>query len=111
MEKEKETKKMKKIAILVLALVLVFGTAYAEIYPMALYVVEVNHEEDVVVLGDGNGEEWIWEGAEDWMVGDVAGAIVEDNNTRCIYDDELVTLRYCGYIRECMHNQFGTTGW
>lgn len=102
---------MKKAAILVLALVLVFGTAYAEIYPMAFSVVDVNHEEDVIMLLDGNGNEWIWEGAEDWMVGDVAAAIMEDKDTDCIYDDEIVSLRYCGYIRECMHNQFGTTGW
>ncbi len=102
---------MRKVMVMLLVALMVCGVASAEIYPKALYVVEVNHEEDVITLGDGNGELWVWEGAEDWMVGDVAGAIVEDNNTRCIYDDELVTLRYCGYIRECMHNQFGTTGW
>lgn len=102
---------MRKMVIMILVALLVCGVASAEIYPMAFSVIDVNHAEDVVVLLDGNGDEWIWEGAEDWMIGDVAAAIVEDNNTGCVHDDELVTLRYCGYIRECMHNQFGTTGW
>lgn len=102
---------MRKVIVMLMVALLMCGVAGAEIYPMAYSVVGVDHEEDVVILLDGNDNEWVWEGAEDWMVGDVAAAIMEDNNTGCIYDDEIVTLRYCGYIRECMHNQFGTTGW
>lgn len=102
---------MHKMVVMLLVALLVCGAASAEIYPMAFSVVDVNYAEDVVILLDGNGNEWTWEGIEDWMIGDVAAAIVEDNNTGCIHDDELVSLRYCGYIRECMRNQFGTTGW
>ena len=102
---------MHKMVVMLLVALLVCGAASAEIYPMAFSVVDVNYAEDVVILLDGNGNEWTWEGIEDWMIGDVAAAIVEDNNTGCIHDDELVSLRYCGYIRECMYNQFGTTGW
>ena len=102
---------MRKMIVMLLVALLVCGVASAEIYPMAFSVVEVDHEKDVEVLLDGSGNEWIWEGAQDWKVADVAAAIVEDNNTGCVCDDELIALRYCGHIRECMHNQFGTTGW
>ena len=90
---------MRKMMMMVLvALLLLCTVACAEVYPMAYTVVEVNQQEDVMVLETFNGEQWVWEGVEDWMVGDVAAGLVDDCGTRYIYDDEILELRYCGYL-------------
>ena len=47
-----------------------------------------------VYLTDWDGNEWVWEGAEDWDVGDYAAAIMDTNRTDNIYDDIIIDLRY-----------------
>ena len=64
------------------------ATEYAQVFE----VVEIN--DDLVYLIDSNGNEWIWEGAEDWEVGDFAAAIMNTNGTDDIYDDIIVNLKY-----------------
>lgn len=61
-------------------------------YSQVLEVVEI--KEDLVYMVDGDGNEWIWEGAEDWDVGDCAAATMNTNGTEIIYDDIIVELRY-----------------
>lgn len=61
-------------------------------YSQVLEVIEVN--DDLVYLIDCNGNEWIWEGAENWKVGDFSAAIMNTNGTEIIYDDIIVELRY-----------------
>ena len=70
----------------------------AEIYPQTFMVIESDHDCDVLTLRDFNGFEWFWFGAEDYEVGDLVSAIMEDNNTVKIFDDEIITIRYSGYI-------------
>ena len=91
---------MKKVVVVAVVVVVVVAMmmmvcACAEMYPEAYIVSEVNHEQDMVVLVDGRGEIWVWEGAEDWYPGDLAVGIVEDWDTPDLYDDEILTLRYC----------------
>lgn len=61
-------------------------------YSQVLEVVEI--ENDLIYLVDWNGNEWIWEGAEDWDIGDYATATMNTNGTEIIYDDIIVNLRY-----------------
>lgn len=89
---------MKKIIVALMACALIVTTATAEVYPQTFLVMEVDYSNDIVTMIDFNGNEWIIEGAEDWMEGDIASAIMEDNNTITIYDDEIITLRYSGFI-------------
>lgn len=94
---------MKKfVLVLVLVLCMVWGSACAEMYPELYKVIEVNHETDMVVLVSGSGHLWVWEGAEDWMVDDLAVGIVEDWDTEDLFDDEILTLRYCANWGEAM---------
>ncbi len=87
---------MKRVVVaVVVMMVMVCACAHAEMYPELYIVTEVNHEQDIVVLMDGRGETWVWEGAEDWFPGDFAVGIVEDWNTPDLYDDEILILRYC----------------
>lgn len=75
------------------------GIAYTQsnnIYPAVFEVVEINESEDIIYLVDVNGNEWIYEGVEDWQVGDIATAIMNNNNTEIIYDDDIIQLQYVG---------------
>lgn len=61
-------------------------------YSQVLEVVEI--ENDLIYLVDWDGNEWIWEGAEDWAIDDYAAATMNTNGTEIIYDDIIVNLRY-----------------
>lgn len=61
-------------------------------YSQVFEVVEI--ENDLIYLVDWDGNEWIWEGAEDWEIGDFAAATMNTNGTEIIYDDIIVNLRY-----------------
>ena len=95
---------MKKFAIVwcvVVAIAILMGIAAcasAEEYPQTFVVDLVNHEQNYMVLVDFNGNEWIWEGVEDFDRGDIIAAIMEERGTPTIYDDEIVKIRYAGYM-------------
>ena len=91
---------MKKfVAIITLfALIVAFSTAYAEIYPQTFIVDVVDPMQDALILIDSMGNEWLWFGIEDYEVGDIVAAIMEDNGTAIIYDDAIITMRYTGYV-------------
>jgi len=90
---------MKKfVAVIALfALVITFSTACAEIYPQTFIVSATDTTQDALVLIDGTGNEWVWYGIEDYEVGDIVAAIMDDNGTEIIYDDAIITMRYTGY--------------
>lgn len=90
-------KKFITIAIL-FTLVLIFSTARAEIYPQTFVVGNVDYEHDIMTLVDCNENEWECYGIEDYNIGDIIAAIMNDNNTEIIFDDEIIDLRYAGYM-------------
>lgn len=61
-------------------------------YAQIFQVVEI--ENDTIHLINWHGEEWLWDGAEDWEIGDYVAAIMDTNGTEIIYDDIIVSLRY-----------------
>ena len=65
-------------------------------YPLSGIVQEI--ENDTVIVMDGAGNEWSFNGAEDWEIGDIAAILMKDMNTQEIYDDQIVSVRYCGNI-------------
>ena len=67
------------------------------IYPQTFIVYEIDREYDIIYLTTSTGFDYIWEGVEDWHAGDMASAIMNDNGTKNITDDEILTLRYTGY--------------
>ena len=95
---------MKKFAIvwsIVIAIAILMGIAAcasAEQYPQTFVVDLVNYEQDFMVLIDFNGNEWIYKGIEDFSCGDIVAAIMEECGTATIYDDEIVKIRYAGYM-------------
>ena len=90
---------MKKILAIVTLFVLLTLSASAEVYPQTFIVENIEEENDLLVLLDFNDNEWEWEGIEDYAIGDVVAAIMDDNETDIIYDDEIITIRYAGYMK------------
>lgn len=74
-----------------------------QIYPQTFAVVEVDTENDIVTVVDTIGNEWAFDGAEDWQRGDLVSAIMSDMGTESIYDDEFVSVKYAGFV----HDTFG----
>lgn len=65
------------------------------IYALSTTVYSVDNRNDVVTFEDANGNLWEYSGIEDWCVGDTAALVMYDNNTPLIYDDEIISARYC----------------
>lgn len=93
---------MKKLIALVLMMVLTLTAvgAVAELYPAVGVVCELDHENDLIIFEDFNGNLWAMEGIEDWMIGDIGALIMDDAGTKLIYDDVIVMARYVGYVSE-----------
>jgi hypothetical protein len=67
-------------------------------YPLTTKVVRVDYDEDIVVCQDFNGNEWTFNGCEDWAEGDIASLLMNDKGTTIIYDDEIIDARYSGWF-------------
>ena len=67
-------------------------------YPETFIVVAVDEDHDFITLMDFNGFTWTWYGVDDWMIGDIAAAIMDSNGTEFIADDEIIMLKYSGYL-------------
>ena len=68
------------------------------LYALTTQVVQVDYENDVVVCQDFNGDLWEFEGCEDWLYGDIASMVMNDKGTPEKYDDEIVSVRYGGWL-------------
>ena len=78
----------------------VFFKAYEDIYPTTGIVSEVNYEENLVSVEDFNGNIWQFSEIEDWSVGDICSLIMDSKKTEEIEDDEILSVRYSGYIEQ-----------
>jgi hypothetical protein len=116
--KERGNKTMKKIIIILCLLVsfALVGTMFAMVingkanqntgvnltngfyYPLTTKVVKVDYQNDMVICEDFNGNQWSFEGCEDWAEGDIASLLMNSHGTQKIYDDEIVTAKYSGYF-------------
>lgn len=66
-------------------------------YPTTGIITTVS--KDFIVFTDFNGNEWTINGdPEDWVCGDIVSAIMDKKGTEIIYDDEVVTTKYSGWI-------------
>lgn len=63
-------------------------------YPSTMLVVCTDRVTDEVTLQDSTGHLWVFNGVEDWMPGDCASVIMNNNGTAEIVDDAIVKVRY-----------------
>lgn len=90
---------MRKIIILTVVFILLTSTAIAEnLYPLVTAVIEINKEDNTVISIDFNGNEWQFEGVQDWILGDIANFLMFDNYTDEIEDDKILCVYYDGYF-------------
>lgn len=68
-----------------------------EYYPMCGTITDINTNEDYFIITDFNGENWIYEGIEDWQIDDIVACIMDNKGTLSIKDDSIVKIKYCGY--------------
>lgn len=66
----------------------------SHLYPLTTTVTEI--ENDTVTVEDSNGNLWSFDGAEDWEINDSCALIMNDNNTKDICDDVIISTRYQG---------------
>lgn len=85
------------MAVLLGALALSLSLQAKSYYPCTMTVTRVDYTTDVVTITTYGGDDFQFEGCEDWFVGDICSTIMFDNGTESIYDDEIVSVRYCGY--------------
>lgn len=62
------------------------------LYPITTTVTEI--ENNTVTVKDSKGNLWEFTNAEDWQLGDSCALIMDDNNTKDIRDDVIISTRY-----------------
>lgn len=84
-----------KIAVTLLLALIGFGKG--NIYANTFAVVETT--DDYVLCVDFNGNKWAFDNVDgDWIEGDYVSCILYDNGTEIIYDDEILTAKYSGWV-------------
>lgn len=66
------------------------------IYTNSGIITTVDYDTDTVVFEDYTGNEWSFEGCEDWCEGDHISCMMYGNETPEIYDDVILTVNYDG---------------
>ena len=67
-------------------------------YPACGIVVANDERSETITVEDFNGNHWKFNGIEDWIEGDIAVMIMDDNGTPTIYDDKIISVRYGGWV-------------
>ena len=102
----------KMISVLVILVVMVCGMCIGananasegrnfnenHIYSLTTVVECVDYDHNRVYCKDFNGEVWCFNGCEDWIEGDIASMVMFDNGSKIIYDDEIISVKYCGWF-------------
>ena len=97
-----------EMIIVVIGIILMFSpllfkteTKHSKEYPQTMVVTSVNETLDFVVIETATGFSYIFNGVEDYEVGDVVAVTMNDNTTENdITDDKIVEVRFSGYTRE-----------
>lgn len=68
-------------------------------YPRTAVVTDLDYDNDLVIITDWAGLDWMMEGIEDWQVGDLVSLLMYDCGTPdTIFDDKIVMAYYGGWI-------------
>lgn len=70
-------------------------------YPACGIVYGLEYADDAVIVMTPDGELWEFYGCEDWAIGDICAMTFADAGIpNYIWDDEIIDVRYVGYIGE-----------
>jgi len=85
-------------SILLLFMLITVYIKQNRLYPHTALVIDINVELDRVTVTDNNGEEWAFNGVDDWETGDIVSMIMDNMGTTKIYDDEIIKVKYSGHL-------------
>lgn len=93
----------RKINVAVAVIMMMFVVGFLAVYTYSNHtysttMVVVAIDDDSMGLADFNGDMWVVEGVEDWQIGDFATVTMYDKFTDSIYDDEIIKMRYSGWL-------------
>ena len=66
------------------------------IYPQSFRVYSVDRSADIVTLETSTGLLYSFSGVEDWEPGDICAALMNDNGSAIVTDDQVMVTRYAG---------------
>ncbi len=69
-------------------------------YPDCGVIIGTDEEKDLVTIQMQNGNMFDFYGIEDYFLGDLVAVIMNDNGTPEVYDDEIVSTKYVGWIED-----------
>ena len=77
------------------------------IYPSTMVITHVDYFTDTVIVETSAGFRYDFQGVEDLIPGDVVSLIMYNNGTPwTIEDDQVVSARYSGFIKEDIQNVY-----
>jgi len=91
-----KTKSLIGAAVLAASILASTGT----IYPQTMIVTGIDRAADTVEIETAAGHIYAFYGAEDYETGDVVSAILYNNLTPDVTDDEILAVRYAGWSIE-----------
>lgn len=95
-------KKLETIFFTFIITIVIFGIInlkfFENLYGLTTIVFNVSYSTDVVTVEDFNGNLWQFDGAEDWVEGDICTLIMNNKGTTEIKDDTIISVRYSGYL-------------
>ena len=106
--KDSNTKPL-AIAVVVLSILLVacivwfalipaVAPAKNDVYPIAMVVVDLDYDNDIVTCQTITGLLYSFYGCEDWQHGDIAAMIMDTMGTENVRDDEILSIKYDGWL-------------
>jgi len=82
---------------MIATIVTLTGAPVGAEYPQSFTVTDVDRANDIVTFETYSGHQYLWEGCEDWEIGDRAAAIMNDaGSPETVIDDVIVQVRYTG---------------
>lgn len=71
-----------------------------EVYGLTACIIGFDYDTDEVLTRDAAGFIWVFEGIEDWQIGEVVTFVMNTKGSEIITDDEIVSVRYSGFYKE-----------
>lgn len=88
---------MKTIIAILIAILTATNGKEGSIYPDAGVITDITN--NVVTYQTANGNLFSFDGAEDYLVGDIVAVMLYDNATETVTDDIIISVRYAGYVK------------
>ncbi len=98
---DKKVKKILLVYVIGIAILVLQCVVFPDrTYTLNTIVVDVNYDADIVSCVDECGNEWQFDGCEDWLVNDVCILTMNDKGTAEIEDDEILEVKYNGWVEQ-----------